>query len=101
MPEYNLIKYSDVYLKTSGSLWQYRNEPALDNNNNIINFPAKQQITGKTRNGGTKYIEISMVLLKYLSNLQRTLEIPLISCEINLQLKWSKNEFQLLLLQIK
>ena len=41
MPVYNLIKYSDVYLKTSGSLWQYRNEPALDSNNNIINFPAK------------------------------------------------------------
>ena len=67
MPVHNLIKYSNMFLKTSRSLWQYRNEPALDNNN-IINFPAKQQITGKTRNSGTKYIEISAVLLKYLSN---------------------------------
>ena len=38
---YNLIEYSDVYSKTSGSLWQYyRDEPALDNNNNIINILA-------------------------------------------------------------
>ena len=39
MPIYNLIEYSDVYLKTSGSLSQYyRDEPALDNNDNIIDF---------------------------------------------------------------
>ena len=31
-----------------------------------------------------------MVLLKYLSNIQRTPEIPLINCENCLQLKWSK-----------
>ena len=66
---YNLVKYSDAYTKTSGSLWQYcRNEPALDNNGNTIDFPAnnnkstsfnfKQQITGQTGNGGTKDVEI-------------------------------------------
>ena len=32
-----------------------------------------------------------MVLLKHLSNFWRTLEMPLISCEISLQLKWSKH----------
>ena len=32
-----------------------------------------------------------MVSLKYLSNFQRTLEMPLINCETSLQLKWSKN----------
>ena len=38
MSMYNLIKYSDNYSKTSGSLWQfYRDEPALDNNSNIVN----------------------------------------------------------------
>ena len=37
----NLIKYSDIYSKTSGSLWQYyRDEQALDNNEDIINFSA-------------------------------------------------------------
>ena len=36
---YNLIEYSDAYSKTSGSVWQYnKDEPALDNNNNIIDF---------------------------------------------------------------
>ena len=32
-----------------------------------------------------------MVPLKYLSNFRRTLEMPLINCEINLDLNWSKN----------
>ena len=32
-----------------------------------------------------------MVLLKYLSNFWRTPEMPLINCEICLQLKWSRN----------
>ena len=34
------IEYSDAYLKTSGNKWQhYRDEPALDNNNNVkVNF---------------------------------------------------------------
>ena len=97
---YNSLEYSGVYLKTSGSLWQWcRDEPALDNNNNIINFPgnnknsisfkSKQQITGQTGNGGTKDVEITAPL-KYPSNFQRALEMPLISCEkIDLQLKWS------------
>ena len=49
MSMYSLIEYSDVYLKTSGSLWlYYRDEPALEN-------------------GGTKDVEI-MVPLKYQSN---------------------------------
>ena len=62
--------------------------PADDNNS--IPFEFKQQIAGQTGNGDTKDVEI-MVLLKYLSNFRRTLEIPLINCEISLQLKWSKN----------
>ena len=85
---YNLIEYSGAYLKTSGSLWQYyRDEPALDNNDNITDFPAannnsksfksKQQLTEQTGNGGIKDVEI-MVPLKYLSNFWRTLEMPLI-----------------------
>ena len=97
MPMFNLIKYNDAYSKTSGSLWQYyRDEPALDANDNIIDFRAnnnnsnsfkfKQQITGATGNVGTKVVEI-MVPLKYLSNFWRTLEMPLIDCEISLQLQ--------------
>ena len=41
MTMYNLTENSDAYLKTTGSLWQYyKDKPALDNNNNIINFLA-------------------------------------------------------------
>ena len=37
-------------------------------------------MTGQTGDGGTKNVEI-MGPLKYLSNSQRTLEMPLINCE--------------------
>ena len=36
---YNLIKHNENYLQTSGGLWlYYRDQPALDNNDNIIDF---------------------------------------------------------------
>ena len=39
MPMYNLIECSDIYSKTSGSLWQYTKDiPALNNDNAIIDF---------------------------------------------------------------
>ena len=44
-----------------------------------FNFKAK--ITGQSGDKGTKEVEI-MVPLKYLSNFWRTLEMPLINCEI-------------------
>ena len=41
MSMYNLIKYTDVSWRTSESLRQYyKDEPALDDKNNIIDFPA-------------------------------------------------------------
>ena len=41
MLQYNLTRSSDNYLKTSGSLWQYyRDEPDLNNDGNIANFPS-------------------------------------------------------------
>ena len=37
----NLIECSNNYLKTSGRLWQYyRDEPYLDANGGIADFPA-------------------------------------------------------------
>ena len=65
---YNLIEYSNAYSKTSVCLWQYyRDEPALDANNNITDFPTddnnsnsfkfKQKITGQTGSGGTKILK--------------------------------------------
>ena len=39
IPMYNLIEYSDNYLKTSGSLWQYcKDIPAVNNAGNIVDF---------------------------------------------------------------
>ena len=81
---YNLIEYNDKYSKISGNLyWYYKDVP----NDNIIRSESskyKVKITGKTPvDGNTKDVEI-IVPWKYLSNFWRTLEIPLINCEVNL-----------------
>ena len=75
MSMYNLIEYSDNFIVA-----------------NVITytFKIKEKITGQTRNDCTKDVEI-MVPLKYLSNFWSTLEMPLINCEINLNLNWSRN----------
>ena len=53
-------------------------------------FKSKVKITGKTpADGNTKNVEI-IVPLKYLSNFWKTIELPLISCEVNLLLTWSR-----------
>ena len=89
MPMYNLIEYSDNYAKTSGSLWQYFRDEPNDNLANSESFRSKIKITGKNPvNNNEKDVEI-MVPLKYLSNFGRTLEMPLINCEVNLILTWS------------
>ena len=41
-------------------------------------------------NSGTQNVEIA-ITLKYLGNFWRALNMPLISCEISLELKWNKN----------
>ena len=78
MPMYNLIEYGD-------------NLPAVDDDGNINatdSFNFKTKITGQAaannNNGnivGRVDVEI-MVPLKYFSNFWRTLEMPLINCEI-------------------
>ena len=103
MPMYNLIEYSDTYSKISGSLWQYcKDIPAVDNSNTIVNFTNNNltdsfnfivKIKGQTGNDGTKNVE-KMVPIKYLGNFCRTLEMPLINCEVNLLLTWSESLFQ-------
>ena len=89
MPMYNLIEYSYNYAKTTGSLWQYFRDEPDDNLADSESFKSKIKITGKTPgNGNEKDVEI-MVPLKYLSNFWRTLEMPLINCEVNPILTWS------------
>ena len=89
MPMYKLIEYSDNYAKSSGSLWKYFRDEPDDNLEDSESFRSKIKITGKTPDDDNeKDVEI-MVPLKYLSNFWRTLEMPLINCEVNLILTWS------------
>ena len=112
MSMYNLLEYSKNYRKTIGSLYNcYRDELTNDGNDNnfdnrnLVNseaFKYKIKITGNTYNvdagaqgygvnkNGTQKIELA-IPLKYLGNFWRALNIPLISCEVSLELKWDKN----------
>ena len=111
MPMYNLLEYSKNYRKTIASLYNYfRDELTNDDNDNFANinvvnleaFKYKNKITGNTCNvnagadgydvnkNGTQEIELA-IPLKYLGNFWRVLNIPLISCEVFLELKWNKN----------
>ena len=111
MPMYILLEYSKNYRKTIGSLYNYyRDELANDGNDNFANrnvvnsnaFKYKNKIICNTYNvdaaaagydlnkEGTQAIELA-IPLKYLGNFWRALNIPLISCEVSLELKWNKN----------
>ena len=112
MPMYNLLGYSKNYRKTIGSLYNYYRDELSDDNNpnefpntNVVNsntFKYKNKITGNTYNVaagaaghdankvGKKDVELP-IPLKYLGNFWRALNIPLISCELSLELKWNKN----------
>ena len=73
MSLYNLLKYSENYIKASGSLWQYyRDDPVLDDISNV-------------------FLIIILAILaavpgEYLVNPNKTLEI---NCEINIMLTLS------------
>ena len=112
IPMYNLLEYSKNYRKTIGSLYNYYRDElndGADNNNfdniKVVNsntFKYKNKITSNTYNvdagvdgydvnkNGKQEIELALPL-RYLDNFWRTLNIPLISCEVSLELKWNKN----------
>ena len=99
----NLIEYSDNYSKTSGSLslsQYFKDIPAVNNNDDIVDFNGtnaidsfnfKSEITGQTDDDGEINNAEIIVPLNYLSNVWRTLEMPLINCEVNIILNWSPN----------
>ena len=112
MSMYNLLEYSKNYRKTIGSLYNYYRDELSDDadDNNFDNikvvnsntFKYKNKITGNTYNvdaGAQGYDvnknctqEVKLAIpLKYLRNFWRALIIPLISCEVSLELKWDKN----------
>ena len=112
MSMYNLLEYSKNYRKTIGSLYNYYRDELSDDadDNNFDNikvvnsntFKYKNKIIGNTYNvnagaqgydvnkNGTQEAELA-IPLKYLGNFWRALNIPLISCEVSLELKWHKN----------
>ena len=60
----------------------------MTNDNNAPSFKYKASIIGNTKDNGTKSKVKIALPLKYLSNLWRSLEIPLINCKVELSLKW-------------
>ena len=99
MPIYNLIEYSDNYQDSSATLYQYKrdespeanaiNDLTVDNSNS---FKYKLSLLGNpvVANNIARINVKVVVPLKYLSNFFRSLEMPLISCKIKLNLTWKK-----------
>ena len=68
MPMYSLIEYSDNYLKTSRSLWQYYKDEPNYNFADSESFKSKVKIIeNNPANGNTKVVEV-IGSLKYLIN---------------------------------
>ena len=110
---YNLIEYSKNYRKTTGSFWNYYRDDPNDFHANNYNanpitssgsFKYKSSITGKTSiaiqesSENTEQVNIKtkknlgiVAPLKHLNNFSRTLNMPLINCEVSLTLTWSEN----------
>ena len=84
-------------------MWNYyRNEPSDPLSSDSESFKYKTSITGNTYNIGAgeegydankvgKNETEVVIPLKHLSNFWRSLNIPLINCEVELILTWSKN----------
>ena len=114
----NLCNYSDAYILVKGTITvtargadngennirDKKNRPlTLKNNVSFVSCITRiTRITGNTYNvdagvqgydvnkNGTQEVELA-IPLKYLGNFWRALNIPLISCEVSLELKWDKN----------
>ena len=110
MSMYKLLEYSDNYSMTSESLWNYYrdeindDENENDDNGNKINnnkttasksFHYKTKIIGSTPDNASRLNGEVVVPLKYLSNFWRSLDLPLINCEIELNLSWSKRMYNI------
>ena len=99
----NLLEYSKNYRKSAGSLWNYyKDEPSNPISSNSESFKYKISITGNNCNVGVgeegynatkvgKNETEVPIPLKHLSNFWRSLNIPLINCEVELILTWLKN----------
>ena len=98
---YNLTEYSSNYSDTSASLWQFKRDALNVNdintaltNDNVPSINYKTSIIGNaiadeanSKNDDGKLA----VILKYLSNFWRSLEMLLINCKVKLSLTWYTN----------
>ena len=104
MSMYNLTEYSDNYADSSGSLYQLeRDESPMNDSENPLNVALdnstsstyKARLLGKVTDadGNDRSLKNSKIVvpLKYLSNLFRSLEMPLTNCKIHLELNWNNN----------
>ena len=96
MPIYNLIEYSDNYSDSSGSLWRFKRDEVVNNedvtnNDNAPSFKYKASLITDTEANETKNGVKIAVPLKYLSNFWRSLEMPLINCMVEISLRWVEN----------
>ena len=102
-PMHNLIEYSKNYTKTNGSLHNYyRDEPnseIVDGITYLMNNSASYNYKEKLTNRFPNFVGPVQVLLrnvkiivplKHLGNFWHELIMPLINCEVELKLKWSK-----------
>ena len=98
------MEYSSNYSETIGSLWFYSKDEASNFNNNNANtnnfksFKYKAKLLCNTvaqpnanHANGILINATIAVPLKYLSNFWRPLEMPLINCQVELKLKWTKH----------
>ena len=90
IPGYNLIKYSDNYANSSGSLYHFnRDESPMNDDKNPLNVPldnstffkykanlSKKKATDADGNDRSLKDAEIVVPLKYLSNFFRSLEMP-------------------------
>ena len=102
VPMYNLFEYSDNYSATSGSFWNHcRNEVNDDANENNPDgnyskataskiFECETKKIGSTPDNNSRLDPKVVVLLNYLSNFWRSLDLSLINGEIGINLQCSR-----------
>ena len=102
MQMYNLLEYSDNHSMASGRLWNNYRDKVNDSvsENNVANnyrinnnktttsksFEYKTKLIGSTPNNNSRLNAEVVVLLKYLSNFWRSLNLPSINYVIKLDL---------------
>ena len=105
IPMYNLLEYSNNNFMTSARLCNYYRDEVNDATNEIVanyrinnnktttskSFECKKKILGSTPANAKRLDAEVVVPLKYFSNFWRSFNLPLINCEIDLDLTWSKN----------